>query len=778
MADRQTIDIDARAAAAEHMRGQRWSEAADALASIAQSDAAGALQLNVCRNLASLREHRPRLYATLVSSAPGSRYTIGSSAAGHPTLFYRPDSGAPRSLSPGNDPIAALSATFASIKQLYQLGQPMALLGIGDGYLIKSCALHPPKLDFGSQQPVYLFEPDEQALLAALMIHDYSGPQGPIEQPRFAWCIGPDWLVQARELLIDEPYHPPPAFQVTQSAEPSGLKQAIGSLLESLYPVYERARLELAAHCSGMTSASLAQFLGPNPPRPPRALLITTRRSTVLQYSTRDTAEAFGELGWETRVVIEPEPYHVVTPLKLSCVLRDFKPDLVFQIDHVRQEWGELIPPQLPFVCWIQDHMTHLASTQLGLTTSLRDFLLCGMPAMYVERYSYPKRQFLKMPKLTKMLANSFSRLACEPRPGAPRVGSALADGIVPARCELPSAEADPTRSLRRHGGRLNERACDLVYVSTASGTPQERVAQIIDPKHCTEARDILAVCCQRMIDTYAAGDSLPTIDSIRPLLEESERATGHAIGTNAVRQQMLETLFDRLNNVLYRQQAIRWAANVADRHGLTLALYGAAWERNPEFARFARGPVAYGRELEAVTRGATFNLVLEPTLHISHQRLLDALAAGGFCLIRRHPADTLFGEVLDFLARHTPESARTIAEARAALSAEQTIEFDSLLHRCEIFATHGDIVACVRDLQESRVLLPREAMLPHLEEVTFDRETELEQRVIEGLADEDRRRRIATSQRGAVAERFSYTAGIKRMVDWIRTLVLCESSV
>jgi hypothetical protein len=49
---------------------------------------------------------------------------------------------------------------------------------------------------------------------------------------------------------------------------------------------------------------------------------------------------------------------------------------------------------------------------------------------------------------------------------------------------------------------------------------------------------------------------------------------------------------------------------------------------------------------------------------------------------------------------------------------------------------------------------------------------------VIEGLADLDRRRRIAASQRAAVAERFGYTAGMKRMIDWIRTLVLCESSV
>jgi hypothetical protein len=758
MAHGQTIEIDARAAAAEHMRRQRWAQAADALASIAPSDPAAALQLNVCRNLASLREHRPGLYATLVGSTTASRYTIGQSASGHPTIFYQPDTGAPRSLSPGNQPVAALSSTFASIKQLYQLGQPMALLGIGDGYVIKSCALHPPKLDFGSQQPVYLFEPDEQAVLAALMIHDYSGPEGPIEQPRFAWCVGPDWMAQARELLVDEPYNPPPAFQVTQSVEPAALKQAIGSLLESLYPAYEQARLELAEHGSGMTSTVLAELFAADPPRPPRVLLITTRRSTVLQYSTRDTAEAFRELGWETHVVMEPKPHHVVTPLKLACVLRDFNPDLVFQIDHVRQEWGELIPPQLPFVCWIQDHMTHLASTQLGMTTCLRDFLLCGMPAMYVERYSYPKRQFLKMPKLTRMPGSVFSRLACEPCPGADLAKR------PPGRCG--------------QARRLNDDVADLVYVSTASATPDQRVAQIIDPKHCTQARDILAVCCQRMIDAYAAGGTLATIDSIRPLLAASERATGNAIGTPAVRQHMLETLFDRLNNVLYRQQSLRWAARVAQRHGLTLALYGAGWEHNPEFAPFARGPVAYGQPLEQLTRATTFNLILEPTLHISHQRLLDALAAGGFCLIRQHPSNLLFQEILNFLTRHAPPEAADIDQVRSAnLPSAARAELEALLAQAEDFAVIGDIVAYVRDLHEAQILLPREAMLPHLAEVAFNSEAELEQRIVQHLADEPRRRRIVEAQREDIARRLSYTAGMKRMTHWIARLITEESS-
>src|SRR5205085_4663265 len=122
-----------------------------------------------------------------------------------------------------------------------------------------------------------------------------------------------------------------------------------------------------------------------------------------------------------------------------------------------------------------------------------------------------------------------------------------------------------------------------------------------------------------------------------------------------------------RLNTPLYRQQALRWAARVAERQGLKLALYGRGWDGNPEFAPFARGPVAYGEELEQLTRASTFNLILEPTLHISHQRLLDALAAGGFCLIRQHSSNLLFQDILNFLIRHAPPEALTVAQVRAA---------------------------------------------------------------------------------------------------------------
>ena len=44
----------------------------------------------------------------------------------------------------------------------------------------------------------------------------------------------------------------------------------------------------------------------------------------------------------------------------------------------------------------------------------------------------------------------------------------------------------------------------------------------------------------------------------------------------------------------------------------------------HPDFAPFARGPVKYGPELEALTRRSKINFTLEPFFSVSHQRLVD----------------------------------------------------------------------------------------------------------------------------------------------------------
>ena len=247
------------------MRHQRWAQAADAFEGGGARDTSVELQLNICRNLASVREHRPKLYDILMSSSEPERYTIGVAATGHPTIFYRTDGGAQLSLSPGNEPVASLSSLFAAIKQNYQAGKSMAVLGIGDGYFLKACSLNPPTMAFESQQAVYLVEPDIQAVLACMTIHDYSGPGGPIEQRRFQWFVGGGCIEAARESLLGELFNPPPIFEVSQSPKSKEIGAALRIVFDELYEKYRGWQRENEAYYATITRESLAARIRSEP---------------------------------------------------------------------------------------------------------------------------------------------------------------------------------------------------------------------------------------------------------------------------------------------------------------------------------------------------------------------------------------------------------------------------------------------------------------------------------------------------------------------------------
>ncbi len=737
MADGATIgEMEARAAVLaavqQSMATGRWAEAAGLLARLGDLSGAESFQLNVSRNQAAMQRCRPAVYRALVEAREAGRYSVGVAKTGHPTIFFQPEQGEPQSMSPGNEPVAALSTVFAAIKKQYQAGNPMAMLGVGDGYLVKSCAMHAPKVAFDRQQAVYLFEPDAQAVLACMTIHDYSGEAGPIEQERFQWFIGQGYVEAARECLLGDLFNATPVFEVSQSPKAAAMGAALRRLLEEVFADYQRARAGVWAHYATVSGEEMAAVFSEAPARKPRVLLITTRKSSVLQYSTRDAAEGFREIGWEPVVFIEPKAHQVVTASKLMAVLEEFKPDLVFQIDHLRSEWRDAYPPQLPFGCWVQDHLPNLTNRDAGAAVGVRDYVLTAMPAMYVERYGYPRRQCVDLSKLTRV-----------PK----RPASWVSDGD------------------------------DLAYVSSASEAPAEMLGQIA-PRYAAEPalRQLVMAAGGRMLEVYQGGGALPTPRAVSDLLAAVEAETEIRITHAELRQEVVDVLFDRLSNLLYRQQGLRWAAGIARRLGLTLSVYGPGWERHEEFREFARGKVQYGEDLEALTRRSRINLVLEPFFSVSHQRLLDGLVAGGFLLVREHPSNTLFQELLNFLTAHRQTAGvSSVEEVRAVLRGEVLARFNELMGRCECLTGFGDLVDLVGGAERSGMLLAREWALPHLGDVSFGSEAEMEQRVVGHLADVGQRRRVAETQRMDVEGRLSYAAGMTRVVKQIGALIAGE---
>jgi hypothetical protein len=412
--------------------------------------------------------------------------------------------------------------------------------------------------------------------------------------------------------------------------------------------------------------------------------------------------------------------------IAMRQAVAEFKPDLVFQIDHLRSEYPGLFPENLVSVCWIQDHLQNLMTATAGASVTPRDFVLVENGQMYQDKFSYPARQCIYLNKATRL-------------PEIPKSWEQTGD--------------------------------EIVFVSNCSHDPQQLVEklwrQIEDVKVQAVTRDI----CERMLKLYADGGSICTLVELDAALDAVEQQHGVRAGVGTQRDVFLHALWHPLNDTLYRQQTLRWAVQAAQRMKISLGLYGNGWEKNAEFSDHARGYAKYGSELEELTRRTRVNLHIVPFSCV-HQRLLDGIACGGFFMIRDHPANHLAADMRGFLDKHLPANIITTDAVRRNLSGDLLAEFDAILTRYRRLNSSGDPVARVR----SAVHLGLTTRLPHLDAVSFSSADEFATKLADLLAVEELRAKTTSDQRKFVERYFTYESNLKRIVGTIHQLIVTES--
>lgn len=722
-----------RATAEGLMRRRRWSDAAWLFARLDARDAATEMKRCLARNLAAMQVRHPDIYRQLIELPTTDALGIANTPSGRPTVLVRRADGSVMSLAGGPDPLVAAANTVAQVRKVAPNGEGLGLCGMGDGHLLQALAQNPPALFMDMQQAVFVFESEPQIVLHALMIHDFGGDDGPIAAARFRWFVGPNWLADLNDAVERNPALGVPGVTLQQGPHATELQAGAQAALQRIIDRDAAARREAEAYYATLTPGVLADVFGDRPSRAPRVLLLTTRFSTVLQFSTRDTADAFRALGWDAQVLIEPSPSHRMYQHVIRRAIADFRPDLFFQIDHLRREHRDLIPANLPFVCWGQDHLPNLITPDAGRRVGELDFVLTDNPGGYARNYEYPARQLIATSKLT---------VAGE----APEAQST----------NVSNAEVD-----------------DVVFVSNASRTPQQLLGEAGDTWDGTAAAlNVLRDGAGHVMARYFAGNSIATYSEIRGIVRDVQTAHGVTL-TPEETLSVSKWLTHPFNDALYRQQALRWAVSAAKDLGLSLGLYGKGWDAHPEFAAFARGPVAYGEPLRELTRRAAINLQIVPYLCL-HQRLLDGLAAGGFFLVRQNPNDVHPQALLNFLDKHCSHEVRTTAAARAAIALELRREFERLVALAApgIVSTDAeDPVALIRDWADAGNLQVADGrqgndpeVLPRLREVSFDGEAQLRKRLTRFARDPHARRDVASQQRTTVLARLSYTAGMDRV--------------
>ncbi len=732
---------------AQLLRQKRYQQALEAADQLDQSardtlEISIQLELRYARNMVALSRRRPGIYAALMKLDPSDRYQLVE-AKPHAnqrllTIADTISAGNPLILSPNHDPTGTVRDIMAQLKPNYDSGIGLIFTGIGDGYLLNIVAHHPPDLFMDKQQTITIIEPDLALLRVVLMIHNYSGVEGPIEQARMRWYVGPEWEQQLHADALSNQRLGQRSMVLKVGRDSESMSLVVSAALEAIEQQSKDHQNTIDRYYAELPSDELASVFIDDPEtrsRQPRVLFLTSRFTTVLQYAARDTARAFEQLGWQTVVHKESSRDHVVTIPELRSLLATFKPDLVFLLDHLRRETARLFPPNLPVVSWFQDHLPNLCNPQAGQSIGLRDYILTWAAPLFTDRYCYPARQCIDIPM---MLTHP------------------------PQRPEQWQNDGD-----------------DLVYVSNVSGEP----ARLIDDirSNCPpEARATFDQAAATIIKCYAEGDSLPTHYHIQQLIDESQSATL----SHEIREWLLSKFWNPINIALYRQQALHWIADAADAMGRTLAIYGQGWENHPRFAPYARGVIQHGPKLEKLTRATRINLNLEPYACFTHHRLLDGVTAGGFFIVRDHPTHQWLPRITRFLDTHfvgRHDQVQSMHDARRLIDPVHRDELEQIISQaaCLSFADDADPIRQTRCWQRSDAAPPEpgDSVLPRLDEISFTDKNSCQALLERYLDDAESRRAITEVQRLAVEQRLTFTANMRRITRHIGRLIQHENT-
>lgn len=719
------------------MRRGRYAQAARLVRPWAASDAQARFTHTLSRNLLALHRHRPEIVEALGDPTDLGPYRLVVGPAGHPTIAMS-EGGTTRALSPGGDPIANLRHLAPQLNLDDAAPPTIALAGVGDGYVLQFLAQQ-PELQLGMERCVYVIEPDPRVLAACLHLLDHTDARGPIAQPRFHWCVGPGWVERYTRLLDDDAMQPPAGRWVQAPPHGPNIDAALRRVVQHHQRQSDAAVERLQRLTAGDRYAAhrLADRLAGKAGPPPRALLLTSRFTTVLQYSTRDVAQGFRDLGWETQTVIEPTPWSRMTARALGEAVAGFDPDLVFQIDHLRHELPPWFPRDVPFLCWIQDHLPNLDSDAAGRCVGHRDYVLAPGPHFYVRRFGYPASQCIATPR--------------------------LASAIDTARLEDVAFGERPV----------------IVYAGHASGRVETLRRELVENQEDAQARALLDRASAALVRAYEQERCVHTYRGYGRLIDQAARELGGAVKPE-IRMRLIYLLAHPLNNTLYRQQAIRWARAAAEAHGLELELYGHGWADHPEFAPHARGYADYQTELPAITRSAAINLQIVPFTSFTHQRWIDGIAAAGFFLLRDHPADREPAALLSWLSDQGVDDAGNSDEVRRRLPSDQRDAFERRLETVRDAVSDDDTqdpVEMIGSWRDAGLLEPGRPPLPHMDEVAFADEAELVAQVGRFLAEADTRRRFVEAQHDLVAQRMTYTGGMRRVLAKVRRKLLDETA-
>ncbi len=505
--------------------------------------------------------------------------------------------------------------------------------------------------DLKIERPVYVIEPLLERFLIILFMFDLR----PIfEEERFFFFVGEDAILQFANFFRNPDVMFPNIFIYINDEKLMSEKinrlllKCIDQRKQNLLINIERVQ----SHYQSLPPSYWQTSYGPNPGRPLRIISLTSRFTTFLQYATRDILEGFQKLGHETKILIEQHNTHRINTLSTFAAFADFKPDMIFLMDHFRWEHDFRFMDQVPVVTWIQDALDNILTDRTDIHLTDRDFVFC-FSNLWLRDGTF-NRPFYQGKKIHFLPVGINTKFFHPEKEIAREIDVLFVTHLI-----------NPIRTL-------------LTFRNPSSNTSKER--EIITIEDFKIDHDTMQQVCREIIHNFDTLTYQQLCEYVvRPDLLQilgKNAFEKYGIDGDRVPKSFLSGIESPIcMELLTLIKAIPMIHLF--KNGINVQIYGRNWDRFTELKPALKGPANNGFELNRLMNKSRICINNSAGTSL-HMRALEILGSGGFLMTRRIQKEHDTASILDFFTE-----------------GEDFVFFDNevdLLEKTRYFLTHESI--------------------------------------------------------------------------------------
>lgn len=344
-------------------------------------------------------------------------------------------------------------------------------------------------------------------------------------------------------------------------AEGTRLRNNIFELLDIVHIKYQKelnkSRKEALEYYHSNEENILNHIKGAKP----KILFMTSRFTTALQYHVRDCKEAADALGCQTRLMIEKDRLcKGFRFLQLLRIVAEFKPDIVFGVDHFKYEEDFLREiDEIVHICWAQDPICDIFNKNTESKLGPRDIIMSHFISWKEFRQvGYDNRRIIDAP----IPANHH----------------------VYRKYNITSVEQE-------------KYSCDLCFV--CHGSDVDGYIKNIMKQYPEEDRQpIYEIYKGYQRYVYETGNLFFGENIFREYIVGALQKYFGIQLSNQVLDFMADDMFYWYSQSVYRQALVDW---LLDAGFYNIKLWGNGWVNEPKYAAYAMGPAENGETLSKI---------------------------------------------------------------------------------------------------------------------------------------------------------------------------------